>query len=136
MIGAVESYLKNCFKTILTFIYPEKIGSNNTEKIIRRYSFQNLDSLVKAYSWLCPDFEKTKIYKTRHPEDFYEKIDLYDSLKEMLDRRHRIVHESFYFDDFDENLFNFFSWLAFTWATNFDYFFTDNKYYDRIDEKT
>lgn len=137
IISAVETFLKDSFITILENVYPEKKEEKNTEQIIKkqRYTFQNLDSTARAFSWLCPEFNKDDIYIDRHPEDFNTLINLYDSLKDMLNSRHKIVHESHYYHDLNDNLFTFYSYLCLSWADKFDSFFDDNGYYHRIETK-
>ena len=142
MIGAIEVFLRDSFKTILENIYPEKIERSeerseemSVERTIKRYSFQNLNSTIKAFSWLCPEFKKDEIFIDRHPSDFYELINVYDSLEEMLHRRHKIVHESHYYLDLDAKRLSDYACLCLSWADRFDDFFEDNDYYSRIETK-
>lgn len=135
IIGAVETFLRDSFISILTNVYPDKIGRDSVEDFVRKkYKFQNLDSISKAFSWLCPEFNKEEIYIDLDPINFNEKIDLYPCLKEMLGRRHKIVHESYYYEDLNDNLFNIYAYLCLAWADKFDYFFEDKKYYSRIEK--
>lgn len=69
-----------------------------------------------------------------HPNDFNVIVDLTDSLNEMLNRRNKIVHKSQYYQDFTEKWFNNYAFLYFSWASNFDYFFNDNGYWDKLDK--
>lgn len=133
LVGAVETFLKDSFIMILEEVYPEKMGRKTSQQIVRRYIFQNLDSITKAYTWLCPEFDKHTIYLDTHPDDFDKEIDLYPRLKEMLRRRHKIVHESYFYQDLDYNRLMYYAFLCNMWADKFDYFFEDEGYYKKID---
>lgn len=132
LIGSLESYLKDCFKAILENVYPDKMYGKPSELIIRRYSFQNIDSITKAYVWLCPDFKKDEIYSD-FGEELIEKIDMYPFLNEMLNRRHKIVHESFFYQDLDSNRLMFYAYLCNSLGDKFDWFFEDQGYYKKIE---
>lgn len=135
MIGAVETFLRDSFISILENIYPDKIRRDSIEDFVRKkYSFQNLDSITSAYGWLCPEFKKDEIYIDLDPVNFKDKIDLYPYLKEMLGRRHRIVHESYYYKDLNNHRFDKYAYLCLAWADRFDSFLEDNNYYSKIEE--
>lgn len=135
MVGSVETFLRDSFIAILENVYPSKIGQDSIEDFVRKkYSFQNLDSTSKAFSWLCPEFNKDEIYIDINPITLKDKINLYPYLKEILTRRHKIVHESYYYNDLDDHLFSKYAYLCLAWADSFDYFFEDNKYYLKIEE--
>lgn len=135
MIGSVDTFLKDSFKYFLEYIHPEKIKDKTFEKIIRRYNFQNIDSLLKAYTWLFEDFKPMEILKIRSIDDFFIFEDIYDEIKEMLFNRHKIVHESYYSKDLTKGKFNYYSYLCIEWVNAFNYFFVDNGYYEQLDKK-
>jgi len=79
LVSCFEAFLKDVFIECLN-LKPEKIGSYTLEKIVRKYNFQNIDSTNKAYNWL-----------------FDEQIAfISEKIKDALELRHKIVHESFY----------------------------------------
>lgn len=135
LIGAVETYLKDSFIMILDHVYPEKKRGKSSDQIARRYSFQNLKSIVKAYKWLCPEFDNKDIYLDKDFDYFEKIIDLYPPLTEMIERRHRIVHESHYFEDLNLKRLRYYAILCLMWADKFDWFFEDKGYYKSIDNK-
>ena len=53
----------------------------------------------------------------------------------MLNRRHKIVHESHSFEDLDKSRFEFYSYLCLIWASNFNYYFIDKHYYEKLDKE-
>ncbi|MCK4444122.1 MAG: hypothetical protein KAW09_06235 [Thermoplasmata archaeon] len=133
LIGAVETFLKDSFMIILEEVFPGKMGGKTPERIARSYSFQNLDSITRAYEWLCPEFDKHTIYLDKHPDDFNKEIDLCPLLKEMLERRHKIVHEAHSYPDLDHDKVMSYALLCIMWADEFDWFFEDEGYYKKID---
>jgi hypothetical protein len=145
MVSAFEIFLKNSFRYFLQYLFPEKIKNQNIDKIIRRYNFQNIESTIKAYKWLFDDFNESAVLTTKelrenynkeiHGDELFYSIELYEYLFEMLNRRHRIVHESYYFTDLDKKRFEFYSYLCFLWASNFNCFFIDNHYYEKLDKE-
>lgn len=134
MISAVENFLKDSFMIILEHIYPNKKKKQKPKRILRRYSFQNLDSILRAFEWLCPNFKTTEILIIRHPDDFSRTIDISPHIRDMLKKRNKIIHESKYFEDFSNNLLGFYAFLCISCVDQFDFFFEDSLYYERLEE--
>jgi len=146
IVGSCEIFLKDSFKYFLQYLFPDKIKNQNLEKCIRKYNFQNIESIIKAYKWLFNDFDESIISRTNYllkkiHEKFYGKYNLFDSIKveedylsEMLNRRHKIVHESYYFADLDKKRFEFYSDACCVLVMNFNFCFIDNNYYEKLDK--
>ena len=131
LIGTCEIYLKDCFKHILQYIYPEKINTQSLDKIVRRYNFQNIESTAKAFKWLLPDFSSDIAFNGYYGND----IDFENQLRDMFNLRHKIIHESYYDDSLNKEKFEEFCVLCIKWIDNFHYFFVDNGYYEKLDQK-
>jgi len=85
IVSAFETYLKDSFIEVLKLL-PNKQGNQQIEKLTKKFNFQNIQSINRAFSWL---FEKDiKIVD--------EQIDL------ALSKRHKIIHESLYDPEFSE----------------------------------
>jgi len=145
MISACEIFLKDSFRYFLQYLFPKKIKNQSIEKVIRRYNFQNIESTIKAYRWLFDDFNEKIVLTTKelrkdynkemHGENLFYSIEIQNYLSEMLNRRHKIIHESYYFTDLDKRRFEFYSYLCFLWVDNFNCFFIDNHYYEKLDKE-
>jgi len=134
MVSAVETYLRDSFATVLSVVLPEKAQGTTVFKILKRHSFQNPYAAVKAFKWLCKEFDSQQIYHSIHADKFGETVDLLPALLELLDMRNKAVHESIYFDRLDIDTINFYAQVCLYWVNQFDYFFEDNGYYEKSRE--
>lgn len=117
MVTAVEAFLKDSFIDILTNIFPEKIVNENINKIVKRYSFQNIYSINEAFNWLCNDFNLTVIN---------------ENINNIFQFRHKIIHESYYNLNYSKEQFENNVASILIWINSFEYYFNENGYWDKI----
>ncbi len=132
LLTAIETFLKDSFKGILKDVFPEKIEGKEISKIVKKYNFQNIISIGKAFDWLCPNFNIEQMLSIRHPNNFNKIIEIDSEVEQILQMRHKIIHESFYDTNYTQNQFNIDSWLLFECAFKFENFFNDNEYWNKI----
>jgi hypothetical protein len=161
LISAMEVYFKDNFKIILTEHYPDKI-KKSVYKTMKMFNFQNVQSIERAFSWLIPDFvnEINNIYMG--PKEYNEELmeigknmpdSVFDSerekeiqaniqsyqgmktaLNEILQFRHKIVHESYYDPKFSsKKAFKMFEYIR-CYINNFDSFFYSRNFYPKTYE--
>src|SRR5690606_11080418 len=118
LISALEAFLKDSFMEIYLQIQNEK--SKDTDfldaEIKYRHSFQNIEKTNKAFKWLCNDFQDINV----------------DGLNDILQFRHKIVHESFYATNYSMETFKNNCSKIFLYAHYFNCFFLDNGYWSKI----
>ena len=115
--SALECFLKDCFVHVLHYCHAEKLNGNDTGKMLKKYNFQNEESIMKAFSWLCPNFNSA---------------DYSIDLSEIFQLRHKIVHEGFYSDKLDKALARKYFFKASIFVDGFNDFMETNNYYEQI----
>ena len=73
LISSCEAFFKDSFRYFLQYLFHHKLNGNNIEKILRKYNFQNIESLVKAYKWLFDSFNEHDVLPTKALRDVYDK---------------------------------------------------------------
>lgn len=72
------------------------------------------------------------MFSIRHPTNFNKIIEIGSEVEQILQMRHKIIHEIFYVTNYTQNQFNIDSWLLFEWAFKLENFFNDNEYWNKI----
>lgn len=158
LISAMEIFFKDNFKMILNKFYPEKI-KESVKKTMRGYNFQNLESIEKAFLWLIPEFKNEIKNIYRGQKEYYKELDkniknipsslvdkdrikeikynlrhskdLKTKILEILNFRHKIVHESYYDSKLNSKEVYDMSFYILHLIDNFDFFFDNCGFYKK-----
>lgn len=117
IVCAFEAYVKDCFKAILE-LCPQKVEGGSPEKIIKKYNFQSIDSVNKAFSWLI-EYEISLVSET---------------IRKGLEKRHKIIHESYYDNLFTSRELEQYYVDFLTEAEAVHFFLEDKGFYARIEK--
>ena len=114
--------------------FSEKLNGKQPEELARKFNFQNIDSIKKAFKFLFEGFDDDNFYSIANPKTFYPFFDCKEIIKDMLNSRHKIIHEGFYDKKLGRNEFELFSYCSLNLVENYNDYFESKGFY-KIENK-